>query len=134
MRCHVHPRECMEYVAALLAAVRTSCALLCRMTDRAMFVFLMFPTFCFFPLIFFYSAPVGSTVALTGSSCIPVRPQPLRACAETQAGVSPPRRSPPCIMYTSYIPGICIRSRKNGDTYWYHSPCRKDRSDKIAQQ
>ena len=38
----------------------------------------------------FYKAPLGRTVALSASSRIPVRPQPLRACAEPQAGVSPP--------------------------------------------
>ena len=36
----------------------------------------------------FHDAPLGSTVALTASSCIPVRLQPLRVCAEPPAGVT----------------------------------------------
>ena len=65
-----------------------------RMT---LFVFLvLFAVFSFFSLQidFFFMYP--STVALTASSCIPVRPQPLRTWAGPQAGVSPPRQSPPC--------------------------------------
>lgn len=33
----------------------------------------------------------------TASACL--HPSPLRACAEPRAGVSPPRRSPPCMEY-----------------------------------
>ena len=66
------------------------------------FCFFVFPAFSVFSLknIYIYSAPLGSTVALTALSCIPVRLpllQPLRACAEPPAGVSLPRRSPPCM-------------------------------------
>ena len=38
----------------------------------------------------FLHAPLGSTVAFTASTCL--RPRPLRAYAEPQAGISPPRR------------------------------------------
>ena len=51
--------------------------------------------------------PVGSTVALTASSCTPARPQQFRACAEPQVGVSPPRRSPP---YTKYVISAHVQS------------------------
>ena len=48
----------------------------------------------------FFSAPVGSTAAFTASICL--HPRPLRACAEPQAGVSPPRRS-------LLVPGINLQ-------------------------
>ena len=44
---------------------------------------------------------INTTVA--ASSCIPVHPHSLWACAEPQAGVSPPRRSPPRKIYISKI-------------------------------
>ena len=62
------------------------------------FFFLCFQRFPYFhSILIFYIAPLGSTVALTASSCIPVRLQSLRACAEPPAVVSPQRRSDPCI-------------------------------------
>ena len=75
-----------------------------------------FPVFPAFSFIYFtqssfciINAPLGSTVALTASSCIPVRVQPLQACAEPPAGVSPPRRSPPCIhIYPEELLALCI--------------------------
>ena len=88
--------------------VRTSNTLLCRMAD----VNVCFPCACSVLFVFtkncFLNAPLGSTVALTDSSCIPVRPQPLRACAEPQAGVIPPRRRPPCI-YIYKCTLLCAR-------------------------
>ena len=68
------------YTKVLLAAVRTR-YVLCWMVDGNGR---------------FHNAPLGSTIALTASSFIPVRLQPPRACAEPPAGVTPPRRSPPC--------------------------------------
>ena len=59
----------------LLAAVRTSYLLLCPMAE---FFFFVVPACSFFYfLIVFHNAPLGSTVALTASSCIPVRLQPF---------------------------------------------------------
>ena len=52
------------------------------------------------------TAPLGSAVALTASSFIPVCVQPLRACAEPPAGVSPPRRSPPCKYKYDAVGGV----------------------------
>ena len=51
----------------------------------------------------FLNAPLGSTVAFTASICL--HPRPLRACAEPQAGVIPPRRS--FLVYTCVY--ICPR-------------------------
>ena len=48
----------------------------------------------------FLNAPLGSTFAFTASIC--PHPRPLRACAEPQAGISPPRRSPLCL-YTKMV-------------------------------
>ena len=63
-----------------------------------MVVFPVFPAFSFIYLkAGFYYAALGSAVALTASSCIPVRVQPLRACVEPPAGVGLPRPRPPCI-------------------------------------
>ena len=71
------------------------------MEDGNVFFFLVFAAFSFFSLkIVFHTSPVGSTVALTTSSCISVRLQPLlRACAEPPVGVSPQRRSPLVSIY-----------------------------------
>ena len=52
-----------------------------------MVVFPVFPAFSFNKLKYdFYCAPLGSTFALTTSSCLPIRVQPLRDCAEPATG------------------------------------------------
>ena len=58
----------------------------------------------------FLNAPLSSTFALSASSCIPVGRWSLRGCAKPQAGVSPPRRSPLCILvgYTSTSFFVCF--------------------------
>ena len=71
--------------------------------------FLCFQRFLHFTQSFFYHAPLGRTVALTASSCIPVRVHPFRAYAEPPAGVSPPRRRPPYIIYTIYMYKVPLR-------------------------
>ena len=105
----VHEVYCME-VECLVRSTLWRCLLLYERVIRccvgwrmAMLVFLVFTAFCFSSLNCFYNAFLGSTVALTASSCIPVCPQPLRACAETQAGINPPGRSPPRISLSLYI-------------------------------
>ena len=65
-------------------------------------IFLEFPAFPFFSLKNgLVNALLGITVVLTTSSCIPVRPQPLRARAEQ-------RRSPPCI-YTILVSNFIFK-------------------------
>ena len=93
----IHTKYCIQYgrrasrtwyLAVLLAAVRTSYVLLCPMADGNVFV--CFQRFLYIQncYLVFHDAPLGSTVALTASSCIPVRLQPLRVCAEPPAGVT----------------------------------------------
>ena len=61
----------------------------------AMLVFPAFLAFSLFSLhIVFDCTPPGSTIALTASSCMPVRLQPLRACVEPRSGVNPPWQTP----------------------------------------
>ena len=61
-------------------------------------VFPVLPAFSFYSLLrVFFNAPLGSTaVALTASSCTPVRLQSLRAFVA--------RSSPPCTMYANAAP------------------------------
>lgn len=67
----------------------------CARWRTEMFVLLVFAALSLCSLkIVFYNARFGGTVALTSSSCIPVRPQPFLACAESHAGVSPPQWNP----------------------------------------
>ena len=82
-------------LCCLLLYERVTC--FCARWRMEKFCF-FFPTFSFFSLKnLFKIAPLGNSVALPASSCIPVRLQPLRACAEPPVGVSPQWRSPPSL-------------------------------------
>ena len=82
---------CYYVFEALCRVQRLLCLSLLNMTDSAMEVsYLMHPLAVYCSRIF--------------TTSIYPHPRPLRPCAEPQAGVSPPRRSP--LIYTWYY--ICI--------------------------